>query len=202
MNTIPQSWLAVGAGLLIGAFLMHIGLGEHSVFNRLTINQADPYDTAYHVHTDFLIYINDTRLDLTDEQYQTFAGQELSKHVHLHDNNDKVVHIHEESITFAEFLNSLGILLTEDCITTQDKTYCTDGVNQLQLFVDGNRYTENITAYVPTDDQAVLLYYGDGDSSTIETYLSEITDDSCLYTGTCPERGVAPPESCGLTCEL
>jgi len=63
-------------------------------------------------------------------------------------------------------------------------------------------YTSPITTYVPVDDDRILLYYGEATNTMIATYLENIPDDSCYYSGTCPERGVAPDEECGLTCEL
>ena len=57
--------------------------------------------------------------------------------------------------------------------------------------------------YVNEEEDLILVYFGDkNDSETIQSLLLEITDKACIYSGTCPERGTAPPESCGLTCEL
>jgi hypothetical protein len=70
------------------------------------------------------------------------------------------------------------------------------------LFVNGELYSAPYTEYEPVDDDSILLYYGDPQNESIQSYIEEIPDDSCYYSGTCPERGIAPPESCGLTCEL
>ena len=160
------------------------------------------YDDEVHVHSDFVIYINDEKVDLTDEKYQSSAEQILHKNVHLHDNEDNVVHRHAEGITFAEFLYSIGFTLTEDCFTSSGGTeYCANAENVLKLYVNGAE-SQEITKYIPQEENQVMLYYGTPNNPNLQSYLDSITDESCIYSGTCPERGVAPAESCGLTCEL
>ncbi len=184
-------------GLLLGAlitfqfipnFYNDHGIGGHS--------------DEYHIHSDFLFYVNDEKIDLGIEELLTSAEQQLHSHVHLHDDNGEIVHMHKEEITFAEFLDSISITLTNDCLTFNEQSYCSDEEEILELFVNYEPFNGPITSYVPMDDDAILLYYGANDQATIKNYLDEIKDDACYYSGTCPERGIAPPESCGLTCEL
>jgi hypothetical protein len=201
-------FLIAVVGMLVGGAATYIALGED--LHLYTHNHADhhdnhpiadPYDTEYHVHADFHIVINGTQVDLSGEQFQTTSQQELHDDLHLHDNNGEVVHIHAEDKTFTEFLNSIGIALTENCVTL-DNRYCSNDTQRLKLFVNNERYTDQITEYVPVDDDRILLYYGVDDDAFISERLDAIPADSCYYSGTCPERGIAPPESCGLECEL
>lgn len=160
------------------------------------------YDDEVHVHADFLIYINDQKIDLTDPKYQSSAEQILHKNVHLHDDEDNVVHRHAEGITFAEFLNSVGFTLTNDCLTLDTaEAFCNNETQVLMLYVNKEPYVD-ISSYIPQEEDQVLLYYGTKGNPNLNQYLDSITNDSCIYSGTCPERGVAPAESCGLTCEI
>lgn len=187
-------------GLMVGGILTTILLPadtHHS--DRHPI--ADPFDTKYHVHADFHIVIRDTLVDLSSDIFQTTNTNTRHHDAHLHDNNGEVKHIHAEEITFVEFLDSLSIGVTDSCITF-DNEYCSGETEKLLLFVNNELYTQPITSYVPVDDDRILLYYGTFDSEIIQPFLEAIPNDSCYYSGTCPERGVAPPESCGETCEL
>lgn len=180
-------------------------LGGLFVFQVINIEQShvDPYDTDYHVHADFLIYLDDRQLDLGQTQYMTTAEQHLHNDVHLHDDNGSIVHYHEENVTFSEFLSSLNYTLTNDCfITTAGQQFCNNETETMQLYVNNNLYTDDISAYVPADEDRILLYYGTESNENITAYLDAVTDEACIYSGTCPERGIAPAESCGLTCEL
>ncbi len=160
------------------------------------------YDDEVHVHADFLIVINDTVVDLTGTKYQSSAERILHKNVHLHDGEGNVVHRHAEGITFAEFLSSLGYTVTDRCITNDmGETTCSQEESALVLFVNGEPHP-NMLTYIPEEEDRILLYYGSSTNPKLPEYLNAITDESCIYSGTCPERGTAPPESCGLTCEL
>ena len=73
---------------------------------------------------------------------------------------------------------------------------------------DGTFHADEVTAcallilFDLVDEDKVLLYYGDHSRENIESWFEQISNDACIYSYTCPERGTPPPESCGLTCEL
>ena len=155
-----------------------------------------------HVHADFIVHINNQKLDLSSTTYQSTTEKALHPHVHLHDGDDHVVHRHADGITFVEFLGSLGYTVSNDCFTNKvNETFCTDTENILTLYVN-KKPVDKIVSYIAQEEDQVLLYYGTRDNPNITEYLNSVTDESCIYSGTCPERGIAPPESCGLTCEI
>ena len=188
--------IGIGGGFFLTSHILH-DHSEHHDNHPI----ADPFDTEYHVHADFHIVVNDTLVDLSGDQFQTTGQQELHQHAHLHDNNGDVKHIHDTGVTFVEFLDSLGITLTNECVTL-DNQFCTNQSDELLLFINDEQYLGVITEYVPVDNDRMLLYYGAPDNPEITTYLSNVPDDACFYSGTCPERGIAPDENCGLSCEL
>ncbi|MEK7638553.1 MAG: hypothetical protein AAB388_00150 [Patescibacteria group bacterium] len=188
---------ALIVGLLVGGLVGSQLFGLHVPWSKET-----PHDDEYHIHADFLIYTNGEKVDLALDELMTTAEQELHEFAHLHDSEGEVVHMHAENITLVEFLASLGITITEECLTLRDQTsYCNDGVSTLALYVNGDKQSR-ITTYVPRDEDRVLLIYGATSEAGLVEYLDAIPSDACLYSGTCPERGIAPPESCGLTCDL
>jgi hypothetical protein len=187
----------IGAGILFFIIVSCLGYYLYDKYNPFTY-----YDDEVHVHSDFLIIVNDKELDLTDSKYQSSTKQILHKNVHLHDGEDHVVHRHAEEITFAEFLSSLGITMTEKCLSVDTaEMYCSSEEEALVLFVN-QEPVSNPLSYINQEEDQILIYFGRPDNLNLETYLGRITDESCIYSGTCPERGTAPPESCGLTCEI
>jgi hypothetical protein len=180
-------------------FIIALALSSYYLYQTL---HQHTHDSEVHVHSDFLIIINDTPISLTDEKYQSSTSQVLHDHIHLHDNEDNVVHRHAEGITFVDFLQSIGYTLTNECLTDDTATsYCVDPNNVLTLYV--NEVPKTIlTDYIPQEEDRILLYYGSPNNPKLRDYFDSITNESCIYSGTCPERGVAPAESCGLTCEL
>jgi hypothetical protein len=163
----------------------------------------DHYDTDVHVHSDFAAYINDTKLDFSQPKYQSsLSGGELDKNVHLHDGNGSVIHRHADGITLAYFFHTLGFTLTNDCFTTDaSTTTCSDEKNEVALYVNNQKQTNN-TTYINQERDRILLYVGPRNNPNLQTYLNSVTDEACIPSGTCPERGHPVVETCGLTCDL
>lgn len=188
-------------------FGVSVVIGSSFIYNPFSQDKTVWYEVGekkdeVHVHADFAMYINDERIDLTDDKYQSKIDHILLTDFHLHDNNDKVLHRHAEGITLGNFLESLGFVFTNECITTDTGvTYCSDNQNSLSLYVNGT-IMENAPSYVVQEEDQILLYFGKNENPALPVFMSEVTADSCIYSGTCPEKGTPPPESCGLTCEI
>lgn len=194
--------LAFVIGLIVGSVSTFFILSNRADDGHFHTHDTGAESTAYHIHADFLVMIDDTKLDLSDDRYMSVVKRVLSPSVHLHDNNDNVIHFHAPNISLVEFLSSLNISLTSDCLKKDDTSYCRGPEHELRLYVNDKDRTSDITSYVPRDEDRILLYYGARDDEKISKYLDEVTDKACIYSGTCPERGTPPPEECGLTCEL
>jgi hypothetical protein len=195
--------IALLLGLVVGAFFAYFVSPMIISSEWWPVHTEHGNDDEYHVHADFLIVVDDKVVDLSNSKYMTTATQTLHEHLHLHDNDDNVLHVHHENITFAEFLSSLNITLTDSCLTLPSKeSTCADKEKQLVLFLNNDRFTDSIKSYVPNDLDQILLYVGKNSDPALTTFGSQITDEACIFSGSCPERGIPPPESCGLTCEI
>lgn len=168
---------------------------------RFYLASQDHYDTEVHVHSDFAVYVNNQKLDFSQDKYQSSAGHEKNEHIHVHDKNGNVVHRHAEGVTFAEFLHSLGFMLTNDCFTLDTgEEFCTDASTTVALYVNGKEVKDK-TGYINQEKDRILLTVGTA-GATIDEELASVTDEACVHSGTCPERGVPPVETCGLTCDV
>ena len=195
-------------GLLVGGSTTYLLLDElaHRTGGHIH-DESDSHDyglgtEGFHVHADFLVVANGEKIDLTDDKYMSVAKRVLHPGVHLHDNKDNIIHFHAPSISLVEFIESISLSLTPECLTVEEEKFCTNDTSVLRLYVNEVDRTAEISTYEPQDNDRVLLYYGDPTESVIAPWLEAVTDRACIYTGTCPERGTAPAEECGLTCEL
>ncbi len=188
-------------GILLALIAGRLYVVSTSQIASHPIGYADS-DDEVHVHSDFIVYLDGEAIDLSADKYQTTAMQTVHAHIHLHDNNDEVIHRHDPGVTLGDFFGSLGFTLTDECITTDtEDAFCSTDDEQLLFFVNG-KPLENPASYVNKEEDRILVYFGEPDNELIPFLLDEVTNKSCIYSGTCPERGTAPPESCGLTCEL
>lgn len=181
--------------LLIGFITIPNSAAKQNTYQRTTNTSTN----EVHSHSDFLMILAGKKIDFTADKYQSNEGTELNPDIHLHAKQGSVMHRQADGVTIGQFFDSLGFKYTHDCLTTDAGTeYCSNASEQLQLYVNG---TLNLTGpnYVPQDLDRILIVYGT--STDAAQYFDQITDDACLYSGSCPERGVAPSETCGLTCD-
>lgn len=158
-----------------------------------------------HIHNNLSVVMDGKRLDFTQAKYQSTEEKELDSAVHVHDGVGDILHIHEPNIVLGRFFSSVGMNLTDDCLTLDTKEqYCSNETKKLQLFVNGNPI-QQIAIYQPKDLEKILLRYGAPDQATIDKELAAVTDTACIYSEKCPERGTPPTEACvgglGSDCE-
>ena len=199
-----QTVLAGSLGLAT-ALTLGYNLGLYTFSGALGYALPDhnvTYSGEVHVHADFRLYLGDERIRFTDTKYQSEEKHILDAAQHFHDENDKVVHRHANNATLVNFFHSIGVTLTDTCLTLDTGTdHCSNDTQKLILFVNGNPISD-IIHYQTVEKDRILLYYGDPKNPRLPEYIAGVTDESCLYSHTCPERGEPPTESCGLTCDV
>ena len=135
----------------------------------------------YHIHYDLLVIQNGKQLDFSQSKYQSTKENEIDSDTHVHNNKGQVVHIHKEGTTLGQFFRSVGL-------TPKGK-----------LFVNNKEVVGDIMSYAPKDLDRIIV----SDSANID--YGSVSDDACIYSEKCPERGTPPPEECvgglGTGCE-
>ena len=147
-----------------------------------------------HEHADFAVYLNGEKFDFTPAKYQSSDTNPLDPDAHLHDGNGDVTHKHRKGITLGYFFDTIGIKFDSQCFVTDNgKQYCNTADKKLSLYVNGKENTA-FGNYEFTDLDRILITYGD--QTGVADQITSITDDACLYSEKCPERGKAPTENC------
>lgn len=160
---------------------------------------------AVHEHADIAIFIENKQFDLSQAKYESSEEKQRDQHVHLHNGNGKIIHKHKEGITLGYFFKTLGMTLTNTCLALDDgNKYCTDDTNTLKVFVNG-KTIEQAPSYEFLDLDRILVSFGPMTDPATASQLTTLSNDACIYSKTCPERGTPPDESCvgglGTDCE-
>jgi hypothetical protein len=206
--TIVSTVLAVAA---IGAGAYRCAVGYPLVPN------PDPN----HTHADFAVWVNGEKLDFsgnefmsglsTDETTYDEEGEAHHKHLHLHDGNGDVVHRHKPELTLDEFFASIGWqthFLSEETPEGMSADWCLYKAESrlsdaecdsgsIRLFVNGVEYISQAgpLSYEFNDGDHLLITDAT-DPEEVQRQLTTVTDESCLYSRTCPFRGSPPTENC------
>ncbi len=169
-----------------------------------------------HLHADFAVYINGKAIDFSLPKYQSKAPSTtttstddekgaLDPYTHLHDGNGHIIHVHKQGVTLGYFFQTLGMDFDKNCFKRDTgEVSCTDATHSLKFFVNGARSELNDT-YEIKDLDRILISYGPFTDNSLDTQIASVTNNACIYSETCPERGPAPKEECvgglGTNCE-
>ena len=148
----------------------------------------------YHSHADFAVYIGDVQYNFSRPGFMSTTSKPLSSSVHLHDLNGTVIHTHAKGVTLGDFFKSIGMGLDSNCFVAETGTfYCTGEGRELAMFVNGER-SQGYGDYVIQDNDRILLSYGDASEGQLKQQMSSVTNYSCIFSWTCPQRGKPPAE--------
>lgn len=167
-----------------------------------------------------LDFSNDIYMSGSSTDESTHPHQGARQYIHLHDGNDHVIHLHKPGKTLGDAMHSLGLRMQNDCLTlddyqrrrmqsvgksspasfadsSQSGELCSDASLHWQLFVNGREQPFD-PSYTIQDLDQILLRFSSRDSADdlLKRQLRDMTDDACLYSRTCPERGAPPTENC------
>jgi len=161
--------------------------------------------TEVHEHADFKVYINGTVLDFTLPKYQSSEDAPLHEYTHLHDGVGHIIHKHRTGVTVGDFITSLGMQFTRNCfVSDTGEEFCNGEKEALTFFVNGVS-NDQFGDYELHDLDRILISYGSESGGMIQAQMQSVTDEACIYSEKCPERGEAPTENCvgglGTTCD-
>lgn len=157
-----------------------------------------------HTHADFAIWMDGKQLDFSSPEFMSGSSDEhdeehtrLDQYFHLHDGNGHVIHRHKPGLTLKEFFTTLKVGISGSCYSSgipgADGEVCSD--HPFRLFVNGTEQPFDDLSYVFQDTDKILITTA-SDDAEVAAELSKSTDDACLYSKTCPERGDPPTENC------
>ena len=178
-------WIILGILIIIGIFFAGY------IFQFF----APAQPPEFHIHADFKMIANDTPIDFSTNKYMSTETRVLDPYIHLHDGESNLIHMHAPNQTLGKFFRSIGFQLTSTCFTLDTNvSYCNDGSKTLKLFVNGQPNTQ-FENYIFNDLDRILITYGDDSPEAIAQQIASVSDEACIESNKCPERGSPGDES-------
>ena len=184
MKLHKKQVLLVLAGFLTGALaiitLHFVTLKQHST----------------HYHANFALYVNDKR-DTFDNFtfYEEVAscgsndGGNPKIRVHLHDNKNSVVHVHDDGVTWGHLFANLGYTLGNNVLQTDAGVFTNSTDKKLSFIVNGEPVS-SLANRVIGDRDVVLISYGSSTDAQLKKQYDSIKADAKTYDET------ADPAAC------
>ena len=151
-----------------------------------------------HHHANFAIYVNGVRDEFRSPTfYEEISSCSSTNHddpkarVHMHNNENDTVHVHDAGSTWADFFANMGYSLGNKSVTNDAGTLVTDQNGKTLVFVLNGKEV-NAAANLPIESEDKLLVsYGTNDSS------KTIADEYASISGSAREHNAKPdPASC------
>ena len=172
----------VAAGILIFAGIFFLA-------------QTPVHEDEFHEHADFKVILDGQVVDFSQYKYMTTETQILSSFVHLHDGDGKVLHTHAKGVTLGLFFESLGMNFSRECfVPDTGGQFCNGNGKTLKLFVDGVA-NDRFADYEPRDLDRILVSFGDETETETAEQINSVSDNACIQSLKCPERGAPADES-------
>lgn len=149
-----------------------------------------------HIHADFAVWVDGQQSDYSGDAFMSTDTKELHPYMHLHDHSGHVLHSHKPGLKIGEFFNSLpwkGSGYHGNVFHVADSPVGDESYN-VRLFVNG--VVDPLGSDYVFHDGDHLLITDANDEGEVQRELSKMTNDACLYSKTCPWRGVPPTEKC------
>ncbi len=157
-----------------------------------------------HEHADFAVFINGQQINFSQGKYMhnesaeqegnETHGQEDEDKAHMHDNIGWLAHKHAADATWGIFFRNMNITFNSTCLVFDGSSYCSNATHKMRMFVNGKESFEYGTQKINDLDRVLFIY--DTAGANISSYLAAMTDEACLYSRKCPERGEAGGENC------
>ncbi len=194
-----------------------IPLGIGAIIIALAIALQKPAEPAVnpdpnHTHADFAVWVDGEKLDFSGPEFMSEVykeGQEvrtnpMRKYLHLHDGIGHVIHRHKPLLSLREFFRSIGF--TTGTVHCEDKldTYCWEELSHVSMgianariyvYLDSIEHLPEALGYIFEDGDNILITTST-DPAEVTAQFTELTDDACMFSKTCPERGDPPAENC------
>jgi len=136
--------------------------------SKINLGELD----SSHDHASLVVFINGERINLAQEKYML-----RDKFIHLEDGNGVIVHKHATGATLQYFFSTLGMELTNQCLTLDTgMQYCNSkDWKKLKIIVNGKEIID-IDSYEPRHKDKILIDYGNDSAGEIMFKFNNVPD--------------------------
>lgn len=179
-------------GLLIGVLLLGLA--------RLALA---PLDSTTHHHANWAVMVNGERIDLSGDRFMEeisacAAGEgeiQPSQRIHLHENDDDLVHVHHPGATWGHLATNLGLGLGDDWLFLDEllvegiegvrpdgRLLEGEGGDARLVFVVNGFVVPSIANRLVRSEDRALIAWTDADVETVRTeWFERVAKDAGEY---------------------
>lgn len=128
-------------------------------------------------------------------EYATPAYQLRNPSIYFSNNNGETIHRITDNVTLGSLFDSLGMGLTNNCLTFADKrSFCTNTTYTLKFFIN-HQQVSDLRDYVINDNDRILISYGNENDTQIQGQLQMVDSINISTNNSIPPQIPLPPLS-------
>ena len=184
-----KTWMAVAVGVVLGAVAL---VAVRAV--------ATAPEEPVHFHANFAMFVNGERYDLSDDRFMedvALCGEDAHRisppaRVHLHNNNQDVVHVHHGGATWGHFMANLRMVLGDRILVTRDgEVHQTGGGSTLKFILNGRPELSVYNEPIRPGDRLLVSYGAEAEAEVVASQFPQVASDA-------PQFDLLPdPAGCG-----
>lgn len=159
---------------VFGAVAVIVAFAAYNFAYNSTALPGSPPDAGplggEHDHASVLTSIYGDTFGFDGDAYQV-----QNNWIHFEGRDGTTIHRHAANVTLGYMFNTLSIGLDDQCFVFPDasRTFCTNDKYSLKFYINGDK-VDSITDYVITDQDRILISYGDETDDEINAQLDRL----------------------------
>jgi hypothetical protein len=144
-------------------------------------------DDEVHYHANFAVFVEGERIAFDNfiyyEEVAACGGNGLDSpkiRVHMHDNIDHVVHVHDNGATWGHFFANLGFVNGDTVFKTAEETFVENDDTEIVFVLNGEEVNTTANRTIGNED-VLLVSIGQPDQEELENQYGQIQRDAAEY---------------------
>lgn len=140
-----------------------------------------------HYHANFAVFVDGERLPFDnflyyEEVQSCFAGQGATPQtrVHMHDNVNHVVHVHDYAVTWGHFFANLGMTNGDIVFRDGANVYIDNDETDIKFVLNGEEVSTTANRVIENED-TLLVSIGSPSDEDLQQQFAQITQDAGEY---------------------
>ena len=148
-----------------------------------------PWPEAPHYHANWAMIVNGVELDFSDDRYMESVSactaadvMQPVERVHMHNNDDSVVHVHDAGVAWSHFFANIGIAVGADYLIVDDRRrYLAGESATLTLVINGFVVDEIGQRLIRSGDRLLISYGPETAEEVMRQQFPRVAADAESY---------------------
>lgn len=150
---------------------------------------ATPWQEEVHYHANWAVFADGERIDLSGDRYMEDVGACVAggdvlptQRVHMHNNEQDVVHVHHGGVTWGHFLANLGFVPGDDFLVLGDGRRLEEGEGRtLKFIVNGFAVSDIRNRIIESGDRLLISYGPETLEEAADRQYGRVADNAERY---------------------